>query len=109
MKNKLLTALIMISSLMTVNSFAANRMVMAEEAIESGALQIKMSNDLTGVISGKRCDDCELVLVKITPNTKLEINGKPTALKRAKSCAGKPGLVLYKIKSQEISLISCNR
>lgn len=109
MKSKLLAVVFFVSSLFSANNFAAPRMVMAEEAIESSALQIRMSNDLTGVVSGHRCEGCELVLVKITPNTKLELNGKPAALKSANKCVGKPGLVLYSIKSQEISLISCNR
>ncbi|MDH5393241.1 MAG: hypothetical protein OEY11_08660 [Gammaproteobacteria bacterium] len=109
MKKKTLTAVMIVCSLFSANSFSANRMVMIEEAIESNSLQIRMSHDLTGVVNGRICDSCELVLVKITPNSKLEINGKPTALSQANKCSGKTGLVLYNIKSREISLISCNR
>ncbi len=98
----MITALIF--SLMS--SVSAAGLVEIEHAIESDALSIRLSNDLKGVIKGRRCDDCDVVLVKINPSTKFDVNGVVKPLIEAQKWAGKPGTVIYNIKSKEASSIS---
>lgn len=109
MKLRVLIVMAAMFSVFSAASFAANTMIALEEAIESESLQVRMSKDLTGIVKGSRCDGCEMVLVKITPKTKLDINGFITVLKNANKCSGKPGTAIYNIKSREVSSISCER
>jgi len=83
----------------------AGPLVMVEEAIESEKLSIKISKDLTGVIRGKICDRCEVILVSITPDTKLFIKGKQVSLSKASSRSGKPGTATFNIKSKKVTKI----
>lgn len=107
MKINVLVTLLL--SIFSVTAFAENYMVAFEEAIESSALEVRVARDLTGIVKGKRCDECEMVLVKVTPKTKLEIDGFKTPLKNANKCLGKSGLVIYKVDTREVRLISCER
>jgi len=100
---KLMMFTLMMSGMASV---AAAGLVEIEQAIESDALGIRMSNDLKGIIKGKRCDTCNVVLVKITPSTRFDIEGVAKPLIEAKKWAGKPGTVIYNIKTQEASSIS---
>jgi len=79
--------------------------VMIEEAIESESLTIKMSKDFTGVIRGKVCQSCELIVVRITPQTKLFIKGKQADLSEASGRSGKPGTAIFDIKSRNVTRI----
>ena len=105
MKKSILFLLALSISMFTTQfSFAAESM-MIEEAIESTALRIKISRDLNGVVTGKVCQRCELKVVKITPATKLFIDGKPADLSRAASVSGKPGTAVFNIKTQLVTKI----
>ena len=83
----------------------AGPIVILEEAIESESLSIKMSKDLTGVIRGKICDSCEVILVSITPDTKLFVKGKQVNLSKASTRSGKPGTATFNIKSKKVTKI----
>lgn len=108
MNRQVLVAIIVLSFFSTI-SFAANDSYKIEEAMESDELEIRLANNLTGIIKGHRCDDCELVLVKITPNTKLKIDGFKTHLSNIRKCSRKPSTVIYNIKSREVTSVSCER
>ena len=84
---------------------AGKGLIMLEEAIESTALRIKMSKDLTGVVTGRVCQTCEVQVLKITPATKLFIGGKPVALKFAAQQSGKPGVAFFDVKTRLVTRI----
>lgn len=108
MNRQVLAAVIILSFFSSV-SFAANDSYKIEEAMESDKLEIRLANNLTGIIKGHRCDDCEHVLVKITPATKLKIDGFKTSLSNVRKCSRKPTTVIYNIKSREVTSVSCYR
>ena len=108
MKIKVLAVAIVLS-IFSAASFAANGSYKIEEAIESSNLEIRLANNLTGIIKGKQCDKCQSVLLKITPNTKVKVNGFVTVLTNIRKCSGKPSTVIYNIKSREVTSVSCER
>lgn len=81
------------------------KLEMIEEAIESEALSIKMSQDLTGVIRGKVCQTCETILVRITPETRLYINRAQVDLSEALTRSGNPGTAFFNIKTRKVTKI----
>ncbi len=97
---------ILLLSGLGMNIVSAGSMVEFESGFEETSLYIRLANDLTGIIKGRECEDCEMKIVKITPNTKLEINGVMVGLIRAKSLSGKPALVIYNLRTKEVRLIS---
>lgn len=105
MKKNILLSLVFIFAAANSLTGFAKPMVLIEEAIESESLVIKMSKDLTGVIRGRICDRCELIVVRITPETKLFINGKQTDLSKASGRSGKPGTASFNVKSQKVTKI----
>ena len=109
MKKNILVFFVFIFSVLGSQSVLSRTLIELEHAFESESLYIRLSDDLTGIIKGKRCEKCEIELVKITPNTKLEINGLASDLIRAKGASGKPALVIYDIKTREVKLISLYR
>jgi len=103
-KNIRLTLVLMIT--LGYSGFAlAGKLTNIEEAIESEKLSIKMSKDLTGVIRGKICDRCEVILVSITPDTKLFVKGKQVDLSKASTLSGKPGTATFNIKTKKVTKI----
>jgi len=100
--------ILLILTLMTLGHFGfaySGGLVSLEEAIESEKLSIKISKDLTGVIRGKICDRCEVILVSITPDTKLFIKGKQVDLSKASTRSGKPGTATFNIKTKKVTKI----
>lgn len=91
------------------NASAIGSIELVENAIESQALNIRLSNDLSGVVTGKQCDRCETEVVKITPQTKLFVNGVPADLIDAKVLSGKPGTAIFNIKTREVSKIKIQK
>ena len=105
MKTRNFIDFFLLSCLFSLNVQADDKFNVLEDAIEATALDIRMSNDLTGVVTGTICDGCEPVVVKITPQTRLEINGVKTDLIKAKLLSGKPGLVVFDRESKKVNLI----
>jgi len=100
--------LLLILAMMTFGHFGfayAGELISLEEAIESEKLSIKISKDLTGVIRGKICQRCEVILVSITPETKLFINRKQVDLSKASARSGKPGTAIFNIKTKKVTKI----
>jgi len=106
MKVNIVKSFLMALMLSVMTSVSAAGLVELEHAIESDALGIRLSSDLKGIIKGKRCDTCNVVLVKITPSTRFDVEGVVKPLIEAQKWAGKPGTVIYNIKTQEASSIS---
>lgn len=103
---RLFTAAFLLLGFEMNSAFAAGQMVEFESAFETEALYIRLTNDGTGIIKGRQCDDCDLEMVKITPKTVVEINGLKVDLMKAKSLSGKAALVLYNLNTKEVRLIS---
>lgn len=72
---------------------------------EIGELNIRQSNDGTGIIKNVSCGDCDYQFVKITPKTKVFVNGKETRLLRARERAGKPVFIEFDKKTAEVKNI----
>lgn len=102
-KNKFLFLFILMVTSFTVN--ASGKIIQYEEALEFTAMPIKMSKDLTGVITGRVCQRCEPVVVKITPATELVVGDKNVALKFAPDYSGKAGVVFFNIKTRLVTKI----
>ena len=72
---------------------------------EIGELNIKQSNDGTGIIKEVTCPECDYQFVKITPATKVIVNGKPAGLLRARERAGQPVFIEFDKKTAEVKYI----
>jgi hypothetical protein len=105
MKRNFSGLIIILGAMLTLYSGLARSLEMIEEALESESLVIKLSNDLTGIARGKKCDRCEIEVVSITPDTKLLVNGVPTNLIEAQKKSGKPGTIFYDIKTRKVTRI----
>ena len=84
----------------------------AEKPISTGLevypLQIKLSNDRTGIIKNVTCGGCEYKIGKITRNTQVYVNGENVDLLRARDGAGKPAYIKFVRKTGEIVAIYFN-
>ena len=103
-KNILLIIALMLTSGFSHYAFSGP-IINIEEAIESEKLSIKISKDLTGVIRGKICSRCEVIVVSITPETKLFIKGKQVDLSKAALRSGKPGTATFNVKTKKVTKI----
>ena len=72
---------------------------------EIGELKIKQSNDGTGIIREVSCTDCEYQFVKITPDTKVFVNGKEADLLRARERAGQDAYIEFDRETAEVKHI----
>lgn len=90
-----------------VLAFSLN--VSAEEmpyiAFEAFQLQIKLSNDGTGIIKGIGCQECDFKFVKITPKSKATVNGVEVDIREARRRAGKMAMVSFNPFTQEVQYI----
>jgi hypothetical protein len=69
---------------------------------EISALNILLSKDGTGIIRDFDCTNCNLKIVKITPKTKVIVNGVNVPLLRAAGRAGKPAFIQFDTKTAEV-------
>jgi len=96
MKKNLSYLLMVISALFFHQTAQAGKgLIVVEQAMESMSLKIKISKDLTGIVTGKVCQSCELQVIKITPSTQLYVAGKKVSLKLAGDQNGKEGVVFF--------------
>jgi len=72
---------------------------------EIGALNIKQSNDGTGIIKDIRCEDCDFQIVKITLDTKVIVNGNEVHLLRARERAGQDAYIEFDKETAEVKHI----
>ncbi len=68
-------------------------------------LQIKLSNDGTGIIKNVTCGGCDYKIGKITKNTKAYVNGVDVDLFRARDRAGKMVLIQFVRSTGEVMAI----
>ena len=83
--------------------------VSAEEmpyiAFEAFPLQIKLSNDGTGIVQGIGCEGCDFKFVRITPKSKATVNGVEVDIREARRRAGKMAMVSFNPRTQEVQYI----
>ena len=69
------------------------------------ALQVRLSNDLTGHVSGRSCDQCELKRFPVTSATEAYENNVRVDLRRLADQHGKPATIIYNIRSGKATRI----
>ena len=72
---------------------------------EISDLNIKQANDGTGVIRDIYCGECDFKIVKITPKTKVFVNGEEVELLRARERAGKDAFIEFDKETAEVQHI----
>lgn len=72
---------------------------------EIGELKIKQTNDGTGIIKEVTCGDCDYQFVKITPKTKVIVNGEEASLLRARERAGQQAYIKFDKETAEVKYI----
>jgi hypothetical protein len=72
---------------------------------EIGELNIRQSNDGTGIIKEVTCEDCDYQFVKITPDTKVFVNGNKVDLLRARERAGQDAYIEFDRETAEVKHI----
>ncbi len=72
---------------------------------EISDLNIKQANDGTGVIRDIYCGECDFKIVKITPKTKVYVNGDEVELLRARERAGKDAFIEFDKETAEVQKI----
>lgn len=72
---------------------------------EIGELNIKQSNDGTGIIKEVTCEDCDYQFVKITPETEVIVNGVKVNLLRARERAGQDAYIKFDKETAEVKQI----
>ena len=101
--NKLIVALITMLMLLPGVVLAAERSTIA---FEVGSLNIKLSNDRTGIVKDVICKKCDFSIVKITAETRAYVNGKQVDLLRAKSRSRKMATVIFYPDTREVKKIT---
>ena len=72
---------------------------------EIGELSITQSNDGTGIIKDVSCTECDYKFVKITPDTKVIVNGQEVELLRARERAGMQAYIEFDKETAEVKHI----
>lgn len=70
--------------------------------LEVPQAKIRQSSDGTGIIQGVTCDECDFKIVKITPKTKVILDGKVVDLLMAREYAGKLIYVIFDQDTAEV-------
>ena len=82
------------------------RIIMTEDAMEASSLHISLNERAgTGSITGKVCDTCEEITVKITPETRAFQGGKEVPLKMAQDRLGRSALVFFDTEKKQVTRI----
>jgi len=76
-----------------------------EEAVEAVALEVRLEDNLTGTIAGRSCERCARKEFPITPATEAYENNVRVNLRRLLDRHGKPGTIIYNIRSGEATRI----
>ncbi len=77
-----------------------------EDAIETESLRITLKDKNTGYIQGRICDDCKLLTVAITAETKAFNKDLEVPLKQAAARAGKSATVFINIEHTSVTRIT---
>lgn len=76
-----------------------------EDAIETESLRITLKENNTGFIQGKICDECKLLTVAITAETRAIHNNTEVALKHAAARVGKSATVFINTEHTKVTRI----
>ena len=96
--------IVMISLLMfSLNVYAFE---ILEHVIEAQSLRITLDKKGTGSIQGRICDDCKLLTVAVSPETKAFQNGVEVPVVQAKSRLGKSATVFIDIEHTSVLRIT---
>ncbi len=104
MRKAFITSTLAVLALMfTTPGFAT--IIPVEEAVEAVAIQVRLNDDLTGRVSGRSCDTCELKRFPITPETQAIENNVRVDLRRLRDWHGKPATIIYNLRSGKATRI----
>lgn len=106
MLNKLLITLLLALAMGTAS---AGKMVLLEEAAEFDTLNVRVSNKGKGTLKLKRCDECDEVRLKITPNTQLRVGNQTLPLDALNRATLRSGTVFYRVESGVVTRIVAMR
>ena len=70
--------------------------------LEVPEAKIRQSSDGTGIIQGVTCDECDFNIVKITPKTKVILDGRLVDLLVAREYTGKLVYVIFDQETAEV-------
>lgn len=94
-----------VAILLMVFGLQVNAFTLVEDAIETESLRITFNDNNTGFIQGKICDDCKLLTVAITAETKAFNKNSEVPLKQVATRAGKPATVFINIEHTQVTRI----
>jgi hypothetical protein len=77
----------------------------AEDAIETESLRITLKDSNTGYVQGRICNECELLTVAVTAETKAFNKNNEVSLRQAAARAGKPATVFINIEHTQVTRI----
>lgn len=100
-KTKFITSIVFV--FFSANSSAWNIPVAVEEAIELKPSVYYLGKSLNGKIYAKRCDNCEVLKLTITPKTRAFVANKEVILSSRVSSTVKPELTLYDPKTNKVT------
>lgn len=78
---------------------------LVEESVEAVELEVRVDRSLNGYATGAKCESCAKRRFKVTPETVYYRNYKRVDPSQASSFSGKPGTIIYNIKSRDVTKI----
>jgi hypothetical protein len=78
----------------------------SEDAIETESLRITMKADGTGYIQGKMCDQCKMLTVPVTAQTKAFDKNIEVPLQQAAGRVGKPATIFIDMDHTRVTRIA---
>ena len=76
-----------------------------EESVEAVKLEVRVDSSYNGYATGAQCDSCPLQRFKITPKTVYIRNYEQVDPSQAGTFSGKPGTIVYDIKTRDVTRI----
>jgi len=103
LKSLVLTILIaMVASVNAQDSKPGEVDELQYRSLEVPQAKIRQSSDGSGIIQGVTCDECDFKIVKITPKTKVILNGNSVDLLTAREYAGQLIYVVFDQDTAEV-------
>ena len=95
----------MLMLLFLLLSFNVSAETMPFKVVELFKLNIKLSNDGSGIVKNIRCEGCDFNFVRITPKSKATQDNVEVDIQQAKKRAGKTAMVSFDPQTQEVQFI----
>ena len=73
-----------------------------QEAIEASDLSISALESGKGYVNARSCSTCKYMMLKLTPDTRISVNGKLTAARNNISRHWSGGVVIYDIETKQV-------